>query len=214
VNAELQPRTSLALALSGVTACLAGWHSALVALACLSAMGLPIPRRPGLLLLSLVGGLLGVLILLPFAPRAIADVAIRGLAASLILAFITRGLAWPAAIAELQQLGLPRTGVAFLALLARHVEVLAVDARSTLAVLEVRGAFDRKASLPRAIAVLLSRLLVLAWLRADRVADAMALRGFEGRLPPNPPWRLRLREARQYGLGFLMLASVAWEVAR
>jgi cobalt/nickel transport system permease protein len=213
-DANLHPRTSIALVAAGLAASLAGWHSALVTLACLAVLGLPLPRRLGLLALSLLGGLLTVLILLPFAPRAVADIALRGSAASLTIAVITLGMAWPAAIAELQQLGLPRTVVAFLALLARHVEVLTENAQTIVVVLKVRGALGRRALLPRAVAVLLSRLLVLAWTRADQVADAMALRGFEGHLPRNPPWRPRVREVWQYGLALLMLASAAWEVVR
>jgi cobalt/nickel transport system permease protein len=123
-------------------------------------------------------------------------------------------LEWPTAIAELQRVGLPRAAVAFLSLLARHVEVLAEDARSVVSVLKARGAFDRKTNMPRAVTVLLSRLLALAWQRADRVADAMALRGFDGRLPPNAEWRPRLREARLYAVTLVVLGAAVWEVAR
>ena len=204
----------MVLLLASLAASVVGWRSAIIAMFCVAAAGLPMPRRLGLRALSLVGSLAALLIVLPFAPRAVADVALRGVAASLTLVLLTSGMPWPSAIAELQQLGLPRAVVAFLALLARHVEVLTEDARSVVAVLKVRGAFDRKANMPRAIGVLLSRLLALAWLRADRVADAMALRGFEGRLPPNAPWRLRPCEARQCGLALVAMAAVVWEFAR
>ena len=202
------------LLLASLVASVVGWRSAIVALLCAAVAAPPAPRRVGLHALALVGSLATLLVLLPFAPRAVTDVALRGLAASLTLVLLTSGVPWPAAIAELQHLGLPRAMVAFLALLARHVEVLAGDARSVVAVLKVRGALDRKANLPRAVAVLLSRLLALAWWRADRVADAMALRGFEGRLPPSPEWRPRRREARQYAATLAAFAALVCEVAR
>jgi hypothetical protein len=208
------PRTIMVLLLASLAASVMGWRSAIVALVCVVAARLPVPRHLGLRVLSLAGSLAALLVVLPFAPRAVADVALRGMAASLTLVLLTSGVPWPAAIAELQQLGLPRAAVAFLSLLARHVEVLTENARSVVAVLKVRGAFDRKANVPRAVVVLLSRLLALAWLRADRVADAMALRGFEGRLHPNDPWQPRLHELRSYAAMVVMLAALAWEATR
>jgi energy-coupling factor transporter transmembrane protein EcfT len=208
------PRTSLALAAAGLLASLVGWRSAVVALACLALLGPSLAPRLGMVLLSLAGSSLWVLILLPFAPQSVVDVAVRGLAASLTLVLVTAGVTWSRAVAELQQLGLPRTGVAFLALVARHVEVLVEAARRAVDVLKVRGALDRKAQIPGAVSVLLSRLLVLAWLRADRVADAMTLRGFDGRLPANPPWSPCWREIRSYALAALMVAVAAWEAYR
>jgi len=214
VEARPHPRTLLALLVACLAASLAGWRSAVVALLCVVAAAPPAPRALGLRALSLIGSLATLLLVLPFAPQAAADIAVRGVAASLALVFLTSGMTWPAAIAELQQLGLPRTAVAFLALLARHVEVLVGDARSVVDVLKVRGAFDRKANVLRAVTALLARLLALAWLRADRVADAMTSRGFEGRLPPNAGWQPRLREARQYALTLVVVVAFGWQVAR
>lgn len=213
MRAAPHPRTVLLLLLAALAASFASWRSAIVVLVCLVAGG-PVPRGLGLRALSLVGSLVGVLVVLPFAPWAVADVTLRGVAASLTLAFHTSSMTWPAAIAELQALGLPRVGVAFLALLARHVEVMTGEAKTVMSVLRVRGAFDRGGNRPRAVAVLLSRLLALAWLRADRVADAMALRGFEGRLPPNARWRVRFSETPQYAAACTMALAAAWELAR
>jgi len=207
------PRTFIALLAASLAASFAGPHSAVVALLCAAIAAPPSARGLGLRALALVGSLGTLLIVLPFAPRAVTDVALRGVAASLALVFFGSSLPWPAAVAELQRFGLPRAAVAFLTLLARHVEVLAEDARSVVAVLKVRGAFERR-SMPRSVVVLLSRLLALAWERADRVADAMALRGFDGRLPPNPAWRPRLHEVRQYGLALVMVAAATWELTR
>jgi cobalt/nickel transport system permease protein len=214
VETTPHPRALLVLLLVSLTACVVGWRSAIIALLCAVVAAPPAPRRLGLRSLSLVGSLGVLLILLPFAPRSVTDIALRGLAASLTLVLLASGLAWPTAIAELQSLGLWRAAVAFLSLLARHVEVLTEDAQSVVAVLKLRGAFDRRASLPRAVTVLLSRLLALAWQRADRVADAMALRGFDGRLPPNAEWRPRLCDARQYAVTLVVLAATVWEVSR
>ena len=206
----------LVLAAAGLTASLAGWRSALVTSSVSPSWRPSLSPRLGIVL-ALARRKPAVRADPPpvralgrrgrHSPRrgGVADARVSSAA----------GVTWSAAIAELQQLGLPRTGVAFLALVARHVEVLAEDARSTVAVLKVRGAFDRKAQTPRAPSVLLSRLLVLAWFRADRVADAMALRGFDGRLPPNPPWRSRRAEARslrrRHSSWWL---SAAWELGR
>jgi energy-coupling factor transporter transmembrane protein EcfT len=208
------PRTVVLLAAAAVCASLAGWRSALLALCCLPLLGLSALPRLGARVAVLLASLLTVLVLLPFAPSAVAEIALRGCAASLALVIITARVPWPAAIAELARLGLPRSGVAFLALLARHVEVLAERAGATVSVLKTRGTFDCGANIPRAVVVLVSRLLVHAWLRADRVADALALRGFEGRLPPNAPWRWRSSEAPRYALLALMLAATLWELAR
>jgi energy-coupling factor transporter transmembrane protein EcfT len=209
-----QPRTVILLAAAAVSASLVGWRSALLTLGCLPILGLAAPPRLGTRVAVIVGGLLVVLVLLPYAPYAVAEVALRGCAASLALVVITARLPWPAAVAELAQMGLPRAGVAFLALLARHVEVLAESAAATVSVLKTRGAFARRANIPRAVAVLVSRLLVQAWLRADRVADALALRGFEGRLAPNAPWEPRRSEAPQYVILAATLAAALWELAR
>jgi len=214
MSAQPQPLTLLALAAAGVVAGLAGWESALVTLACVAATGLLAPRRLGVRAVALAGGAFTVLMVLPFAPRAVADVSLRGVAVSLALVCPASAMSWSAAIAEIQGLGLPRAAVAFLALLARHVELLFQDARTVVAVLKVRGAFDSWANLTRGVTVLLSRLMALAWLRADRVADSMALRGFDGRLPPNSPWRPNVGEARQYALALVMMASATWELAR
>jgi len=202
------------LAVAGVCASAAGWRSALVALGCMACCGSPHPRRFGLRVGPIVGSLVTVLLLLPFAPQAVAEVAVRGFAASLTLVLVASSSTWPTMVAELQTLGLPPIAVAFLALLSRDIEVLAEEAQRALAVLKVRGAFDRRANLARAVTVLLSRLLVVAWFRADQAADAMALRGFVGRLPANGAWRLRLCEARQYGLTAVMVAATAWGLAR
>ncbi len=212
--ARPQPLTLLVLATSGVVAGLAGWESALVTLACIAATGLLAPRRLGIRAVALAGGAFTVLMVLPFAPRAVANVSLRGVAVSLALVCPASTMSWSAAIAEIQGLGLPRAAVAFLALLARHVELLFQDARTVVAVLKVRGAFDSWANLTRGVTVLLSRLMALAWLRADRVADSMALRGFDGRLPPNSSWRPNVGEVRQYVLALVMMASATWELAR
>jgi energy-coupling factor transporter transmembrane protein EcfT len=214
MRARPQPLTLLVLATSGVVAGLAGWESALVTLACIAATGLLAPRRLGIRAVALAGGAFTVLIVLPFAPRAVANVSIRGVAVSLALVCPASAMSWSAAIAEIQRFGLPRAAVAFLALLARHIELLLEDARAVVAVLKVRGAFDHRANLTRGVVVLLSRLMALAWLRADRLADSMAVRGFDGRLPPNSPWRPQVGEARPYVLALVMMASATWELAR
>jgi len=214
VNDPVHPRTALALAAAGVGASLAGWRSAVIVLVCLSAFLLSTaPRRiiPGLV--PLLGAFLALVVLLPFAPKAVVTVAARGVAASLSLVTAAWSTTWPATLGDLSGLGLPRTTVAFLALLARHVETVGETAQRTVAALQLRGAFDRWKHVPRAVGVLLGRLLFLAFARADRVADALALRGFEGRLAPPDPWRPRLGEARHYAAILVLVAAVLWETA-
>jgi energy-coupling factor transporter transmembrane protein EcfT len=214
VKTPVHPRTAFALAAAGVGASLAGWRSAVVVLVCLCLFLLSTAsRRIVLGLAPLLGAFLALLVLLPFAPKAVVTVAVRGVAASLSLVTAAWSTTWPATLGDLAGLGLPRTAVAFLALLARHLETMRETAQRTGAALQLRGAFDRWTHVPRAVSVLLGRLLFLAFARADRVADAMALRGFEGRLAPPRPWRPRLGEARHYAAILVLVAAMLWETA-
>ena len=213
-SSALHPRTVLKLMLVCLLAGLAGWRSATIALVCVLCAAPLAPRRLGKRLVPLAGSSVVVLVVLPLAPREATEILVRGLAASLAVVVLGSRVAWPAAVAELQRVGLPCAAVAFLALVARHLEVLAGDATTVVAVMRIRGAFARRRDIPQSVSVLVARLLALAWLRADRVADAMAVRGFEGRLPPNSAWRPRATEARHYALTLVALGALAWEIAR
>ena len=208
------PRTVLLAAATGLFASLAGPGSGVLAGAVAFAvvsLRLGSRRRALTRLLPLASALAVLLVLLPFAPASAASLAVRGLAASLVAVAAALSLSWPAAVGELQSWGLPRAAVAFLAVLSRHLGSLAEAAGRTGEVVLLRGGFDRARTVPRAVGVLVGRLLALAFHRADAVADALALRGFEGRMPPPPPWRPTRAEARGLALAAVLAAAAIWQ---
>jgi energy-coupling factor transporter transmembrane protein EcfT len=75
----------------------------------------------------------------------------------------------------------------------------------------LRGAFDARGGRVRAARILLVMLLPTAMERADHLADALALRGFEGRIPLPRPWRPRLVEAPFYAIALTASAAGVWE---
>ncbi len=215
---EVDPRTALAVGTLGVAAAATGLRPAVVALA-LAALGLAwaAPGWPALgrRLLPVAGASLAVLIVWPLAPQAATATAVRALAASFSVLAAGAVVEWPRLVAALQGWGAGPSLVAFLVIAARHVETLGDEARQALVALRLRGALDRRANLPRATAALLACLLGSALGRADHVARALELRGFEGRLAPLPAWRPQRGEAGHYAaaallLGVTLAEAVAW----
>jgi cobalt/nickel transport system permease protein len=212
---KLDPRTALAVSLPAMMLGLLSRRGAAVAIAglCVEALAAGVrPRALVLRLAPLASGFTVLLLLLPFAPGAVLDVALRGLAVSLATVVAGAVTSWSGLVGALQGLGLPRAAIAFLVILARHAEELGLDARHAHRALVTRGGYDRAASLGRSTAVLLARILDRALHRADHVARALELRGFQGRVPAPAAWRPRPAEAPHYGVALLLLLAALFEV--
>lgn len=157
---------------------------AIVGLLLWLAFAVPGARQSAWRLLPLLSGLSILALLLPFAPHAVGAALLRGAATSLAVAGATLAAGGVAITSVLASAGAPRTAVAFLLVLARHAAGVREEAARGFRALALRGAWDRWSGRPRAAAVLLASVLSTALARADRTAEALALRGFVGRLPP------------------------------
>lgn len=134
----------------------------------------------------LAGSFALLLVAAPVAPGPAARAVLQGLAVSAAVVAAVSLARWDRAVAALQGLGAGRGAVAFLAIACAQVEAAGRSARRGLEALRLRGAFGGIRSLGRGTAILLARELRRSLERADRTADALALRGFEGRLPAPP----------------------------
>ena len=143
---------------------------------------------PGRRLFRLAGSFALLLVLVPFAPGAAARAILQGFAVSVAVVVAVSAARWDRLLAVLQALGAGRHAVAFLAIALAHLSAAGRDARRALDALRLRGAFGGARTLARGTSLLLARELHRALERADRTADALALRGFSGRVPPLPRW--------------------------
>ncbi|MCZ7651680.1 MAG: hypothetical protein M5U13_11180 [Thermoanaerobaculia bacterium] len=208
------PRTALAVGVAGVAAGLAGPRGAVTALAVMAlwaALLCARGRALGVRLLPLLSGFALFALLLPWAPEAGARTIVRGLAVSLAVVLATAAAGASRLTAELAAAGLPAGAVAFLVVLERHAGEVRAEAVRAMRALALRGGLDRLAGLGRAVGALLAAVVGHGLGRADRVAAALALRGFHGRLPPPEPWRAR-GELRHLALLVPLAAGLAWEV--
>lgn len=170
------------------------------------------PRALALRLLPLLSAFAVFLLLLPLAPGPVLDVTLRGLAVSTATVVLGAVASWSRVVAALQGLGLPRTAVAFLVILGRHAAGVGEEARHAHHALATRGGYDRPRNLGRSTAALLARVLDRALHRADQVAHALELRGFQGRVPGLPRWRPRAAEIPHYALALALGAVAILEV--
>jgi energy-coupling factor transporter transmembrane protein EcfT len=210
------PSTSLVFGLAAALAGAAGVWSALAALVGIAAWAAwtRVPMRAlGWRLVPVVTGFAGFAIAAPFAPRVTAEVVLRGFATSAALVAVSTAVPWTRAVGVVQALHAPRALVAFLAILARHLVTLRDEAVQLQRTMLVRGAFGPGGRV-RGVKVLLARLLPVALARADRVADALALRGFEGRLPQGTPWRPGRPDLAVGALSLLVAGAALAEVLR
>ncbi len=208
------PRTALAVSLLAAAAALASPRGAAVALAALGLEAVLARLQPRELLLRLVplaSGFFLFLLLLPLAPRPLLEVSLRGLAVGAAVVLLGAVASWSELVGMLQAIGLPRTAVAFLVILARHAGGVAEETRRAHQALLTRGGYDRARNLGRTTAALLARVLVRALHRADQVARALELRGFQGRVPRLPRWHPRRAETPHYGLAALLLLATILE---
>jgi cobalt/nickel transport system permease protein len=166
------------------------------------------------LLLRLAPAALGVSFLVlaaPFAPGRAAGLALQGFCVAAALLLSGAQVPWPVALGLLQALRAPRELIAFLAVLARHLAAVETEVLVRARAIALRGGFGGVRSLARSTQVLLARVFPSLLDRADRVAAALELRGFEGRLPAPPPWRLSRRDVPLLALGAVGAAAFALE---
>lgn len=179
------PRAALLFGACGAGAALAGPLAAAgvlllsLALAAAARVG---PRR----FVPLAGSFALVALVAPFAPSAAARAVVQGLAVSCAVLVAVSLARWDRLVAALQPLGAGRATVAFLSIAFSQVEATGRDAGRALEALRLRGGFRGPRGLVRSAALLLARELRGALARADRAAEALALRGFDGRLPALP----------------------------
>lgn len=208
-------RTALLLSLVSAAAALSSLRGALIALVALGLAALAArvdPRALALRLVPLLSGLAVLLVLLPLAPRPVLDVGVRGFAVGTAVVVLVAVVAWSDVIGALQGAGAPPSAVAFLVILARHSEGLAEETRHAYAALATRGGFDRPSNLGRSSGILVARILDRAFLRADRVAWALELRGFRGRVASLSRWQPRVSDAPYYAITVVLgvVAIVEW----
>jgi cobalt/nickel transport system permease protein len=208
------PRTALLVSLLAIAAGLASPRGAALALAALGLQAALGGVGPGALarrLLPLLPAFALLLLFAPLAPGPVLDVTVRGLAVSTATVVLGAVTSWSRLIAALQGLGLPRTAVAFLVILGRHAAGVAEEARHSHHALKSRGGYDRVGNLGRSTAALLARVLDRALHRADQVAWALELRGFQGRVLGLPPFRPRAAEIPHYAVALVLAATAVLE---
>ena len=180
------PLPALALGLLSAVGAAASTPGAAASLAIAAAWALleRFPVRHLMLgLLPVLGSLAFLGFALPFAPRATLDVALRSLAVSVAVVMMAASVRWPAALAVLQALRVPRALVAFLAILAANAEAVREDVLRAGRGALLRGGFDGTRNSARTSLVLLAVLLPAMVEKSEAVADALELRGFVGRVP-------------------------------
>lgn len=179
------PRAALLFGACGAASALAGLHAAAGVLAL--SLALAAATRLGTArFVPLAGSFALVLVVAPVSPGPAARALLQGLAVSAAVVVAVALARWDRAVAALQGLGAGRSAVAFLAIACAHVEAAGRGAGRGLEALRLRGAFGGVRGLARGTALLVARELRRSLERADRTADALALRGFDGRLPAPP----------------------------
>lgn len=183
------PRSALAVALCGGGAGMVGPRAAagaIVGLLLWLVFAVPGARRSAWRLLPLLSGLSILALLLPFAPRAAGAALVRGTAISLAVAGATLAAAGAAITSALAGAGAPPHGRGIPARPRSPRRRSPRGGRSRLPRARAAWRVGPWVGRPRAAAVLLASVLGAALARADRTAEALALRGFAGRLPPLP----------------------------
>lgn len=202
------PRSALVFGLAASASALAGpipaAGSLLLAAALAAAARLGVAR-----FLPLAGSFAFLLVLVPVAPGAAGRAALQGLAISVAVVVAVSLARWDRLVAVAQSIGAGRGAVAFLAVTLSQLERAGRDARRAVDALLLRGAFRGARGLGRGATLLLSRELRGALARADRTAEALALRGFEGHVPPPPRFRAGRADAACAAAALLAVAVAA-----
>lgn len=134
------------------------------------------------------------------------DLVVRGIAVTSACLVLGAVASWASLLALLERLGLPRALVAYLAILARHAGTVRDEVLRMHRALVLRGGYRTWRNRVRSWRILLVRLAPQVILRADRVADVLALRGFRGRLPGRPAGPLTAVDVASAGLALVLLA--------
>jgi energy-coupling factor transporter transmembrane protein EcfT len=210
--ARPDPRAALLFGACGSAAALTGPVAAagVLVLALLLALASRLEARR---FLPLAGSFAIVLAAVPVAPGPAARALLQGLAVSAAVVVAVTLARWDRLVAAMQSLGAGRGTVAFLAIAFSHVEAAGRDARRALEALRLRGGFRGVRGLAGGASILLARELRRALERADRTADALALRGFDGRLPASPRGRLRPVDRAAVAASLLAIVLAAGSLA-
>lgn len=150
-------------------------------------------------------GLSGFLVFVPWTGWHSADLVVRGLAVTSSCLVLGASASWSSLLAFAQRLGLPRALVAFLAILACHVGAVREEVLRVHRALALRGGYRTWANRARSWRILLVRLLPEVIRRADRTADALALRGFRGILPGEPSRPLQFEDLVSVGISLALV---------
>lgn len=208
------PRTALLFGVAGTASALSGVAAATGVL--LLSLGLAAAMRlEGRRFLPLAGSVGAFALLIPFAPGPAAAVLVKGLAVSFVVLVSVAAARWDRLLATLQGAGLGRTPIAFLAIVLSHLEASGHDASRAVDGLVLRGGFRGARGILESTPLVLARTLRRALERADRTAEALELRGFVGRVPALPPFRVRAADlagaaAAVLVLAFAVLSRVPW----
>lgn len=203
--ARPDPHSALLFGACGAAAALTGPVAAAGVLVLAFALALA-SRLEARRFAPLAGSFALVLVAVPVAPGPAARALMQGLAVSAAVVVAVTLARWDRLVAAMQALGAGRGTVAFLAIAFSHVEAAGRDARRALEALRLRGGFRGPRGLSRGASLLLARELRRALERADRTADALALRGFDGRLPVRP--RARFHPVDRASVAASLLAVV------
>ncbi len=210
-----QPSTALGLVLLAALGGLAGAHTALASLLALGLLAAwsRVGLRRLLASLAPLAAAFGLLLLLtPLAPEATLQVALRGFTVSAACAVGALTVPWPAGIAVLGALGLPRSGRAFLAILACHTGSMRREVAASARALRLRGGLHGARGGVLGARILLARGSAETLRRADRIAHALELRGFSGALPVRVGFSPRLGEAPLYAAAGALVTALAWRL--
>lgn len=163
---------------------------------------LPLLRRIGVAAMALSG----FLVFAVWVGEHAVDLVVRGLAVTSACLTLGATASWSSLLAILQRAGLPRALVAYLAILARHAGTVRDEVTRMHRALALRGGYRTLGHRVRSWKILMVRLVPAVMKRADRTAEALALRGFRGVLPvaAAPAWRSV--DAASVGLGLALVA--------
>lgn len=161
----------------------------------------PLLKRVAVVALSLSG----LLLLTPWVGWRALDLIVRGIVVTTAFLTLNACASWSSLLATLERLGLPRVLVAYLAILARHADTVRDEVVRMHRVVALRGGYRTWRNRVRSWKILMVRLLPEVIRRADRTADALALRGYRGRLPGRLPRPLGAVDFASLGLIAILL---------
>lgn len=148
----------------------------------------------------------GFLVFAPWVGGHALDLVARGIAVTSACLVLGAAASWSSLLAMLWRGGLPRALVAYLAILARHAGAVRDEVTRMHRAMALRGGHRTWRNRVRSWKILMVRLLPEVVRRADRTADVLALRGFQGRLPGRPAGPMTAVDAATAGLALALVA--------